>query len=118
MVAFNEPQLQRLGGIPLEASVLRRVVVAAYVDTIDEIGPSMLYGGRYNAKGEFGALYLTVSVDCGVAERIKQVFGNRAALPPLVAATFNVYLKKHLDLTNPDVLGPLGLSVETLTKQN
>ena len=40
---------------------------------------------------------------------VKKVFGNRAALPPLSVAEFQVSLRKVLDLTDKDVLQKLGV---------
>src|SRR5262245_61364168 len=115
MVTFNEPQLRQMAGAPLARGLYHRLIVSDFADAIDEIGPSMLHGGRYNPAGEFGVLYLTVSIDCGMAEMVKRVFGNHAALPPLSVGDFQVSLQRHLDLTDAEIQKELGVNVSKLT---
>jgi len=82
---------------------------------MDEISPSLIYGGRYNEAGEFGVLYLTVNPPCAYAELLKQVDGMKEDLPALVVGTFRVELRKCLDLTDPQVRENLGIRLADLT---
>jgi len=85
-----------------------------FSDTIDEIGPSLLTGGRYNPPAEFGVLYLTSSPECARREKLKQFFDNIEAIPPQVVGRFQVNLPKCLDLTNTKNLELLKLSRQQL----
>ena len=82
---------------------------------MDEISPSLLYGGRYNPAGEFGVLYLAITPRCAYAELLKQVEGAKEDLPALVVGTFRLDLRKCLDLTDSHVFKSLGISVANLT---
>ena len=110
MPAFDPAQLRAIEGSPFEKRTLYRIVPTAYLEAMDEIGPSMRLGGRYNPPGEFGALYLTINTECALSEMVKKVFGNRAALPPLSVGEFQVSLRKVLDLTDKGVLQKLGMA--------
>ena len=55
MPAFDPAQLRAIEGSPFEKRTLYRIVPTAYLDSMDEIGPSLRLGGRYNPPGEFGA---------------------------------------------------------------
>jgi len=82
---------------------------------MDEISPSLLYGGRYNPMGEFGVLYLAVSPPCAYAELLKQVGGAEKDLPTLVVGTFRLDVRKCLDLTNTQIQKSLGIHLADLT---
>jgi RES domain-containing protein len=92
------------------------MVNQAYASTIDDIGPSFIYGGRYNPRNEFGVLYLSSSEDCPVLERLRQVKGRRDNLLPQRVADFNVKIQKCLDLLSRDTLKILGISREDLVR--
>jgi hypothetical protein len=85
-----------------------------YASEIDEIIHSILYSWRYNPKGEFGVLYLSVSPECAYREKLKQVSGRRQDLLPQVVGNFRVNLAKCLDLTNPSILKKIDISKEQL----
>ncbi len=82
---------------------------------MDEISPSLLYGGRYNPAGEFGVLYFAISPRCAYTELLKQVEGVKEDLPARVVGTFRLDLRKCLDLTDPQVHKSLGISLADLT---
>lgn len=73
---------------------------------------SQLYGGRYNPKGAFGALYFGQGRDICLAEVRKATAGR--ALGPFVLASVAVDLQRVLDLTDQAVLHRLDLPPEDL----
>jgi len=108
---FDPRALESVYAEPLKSENFYRLVNSTYSSGIDEIGPSMLYGARYNPKGEFGALYLGIRPECVWLEKLKQVGGNSHALPPQTIGGFRVHLKRCLNLTAEAVLKHLGLTV-------
>jgi RES domain-containing protein len=86
-----------------------------YASEIDEITHSILYSWRYNPKGEFGVLYLSVSPKCAYREKLKQVSGHEEDLLPQAVGSFRVDLARCLDLTNASFREKLGISREQLT---
>ena len=80
---------------------------------------SLKAGGRYNPKGDFGALYTSVEAATAVAEVAK---GLRAAgiepskLPVGEWLIYEIEMGENqiLDLTNPDVLARLGVHKDSL----
>lgn len=88
----------------------------SYGSTIDDIGPSFVYGGRYNVRDEFGVLYLSSSPPCAYSERLRQVGGRKGDLLPQVIATFEVKIKKCLNLFEENTRKELGIVLEDLTK--
>lgn len=105
-----------LPGIHSPDETYFRMVNQEYNFTIDDIGPSFLYGGRYNPRNEFGVLYLSNSQECAYMERLRQVKGRKDNLLPQVAAAFHVKIQKCLDLLNADVLQTLGISRDDLVR--
>ena len=95
-----------------------RMVNQAYVSTIDDIGPSFLYGGRFNPRNEFGVLYLSSSQDCAFMERLRQVKGRKDDLLPQTGAAFHVRIQKCLNLLNAAVLKTLGISPGDLVRDS
>lgn len=83
---------------------------ARYASEIDEIAHAVLYSWRYNPKGEFGVLYLSLSSECAYREKLKQVHGRKQDLSPQVVGTFSVNLTKCLDLTNQSIQQTLRVS--------
>jgi RES domain-containing protein len=92
-----------------------RMLDRRFSGKMDEISPSLLYGGRYNPAGEFGVLYLAVSPRCAYAELLKQVEGVKEDLPALVVGAFRLDLRKCLDLTDTHVQKSLGIDLVDLT---
>ena len=90
-----------LPGISSSSKTYYRLVDARYTSEIDEIAHTILYSWRYNPKGEFGVLYLSISPECAYQEKLKQIHGRKQDLTPQVVGTFRVKLTKCLDLTNP-----------------
>ena len=72
---------------------------------------ALIYGGRYNNAGEFGAIYLSKSQK-GCAAEVK----SRPAHPPdYLVGKIQVKLGKVCDLTDPELLKKLGLTRKQLT---
>lgn len=71
---------------------------------------SVVYGGRYNRKGVFGALYFSATPALSRAEVRKAAAGRR--LGAFVLATVRVELQRVLDLTDHAVQQRLGLRSE------
>ncbi len=103
-----------LPGVPLSDDTYYRLVIASYAPQIDDIAQSILHSWRYNPKGEFGVLYLSMSPDCAYKEKLKQVHNNAQALLPQVIGKFNVRSTRCLDLTQPFFQDALGLSSSQL----
>ena len=85
---------------------------------MDDIGPSFIYGGRYNIKNEFGVLYLSSSPQCAFSERLRQVKGRKDDLLPQVIATFEVKIQKCLNLFEKNIQRVIGVVWEDLTKDS
>lgn len=77
---------------------------------------SELYGGRYNQKSAFGALYCGDTPALCRAEVRKATAGRR--LGPFMLATIRVELRRVLDLTDHAVLVRLGLRPDDLVGPN
>ena len=105
-------------GIPSENGPFFRMTNEAYGGTIDDLGPSFIYGGRYNVKDEFGVLYLSSSAQCAFSERLRQVRGRKNDLLPQVIATFEVKIQKCLNLFEEKVRKEIGIVLEDLTKDS
>ena len=89
-----------------------------FAATMDDIGPSFLYGGRYNPPQEFGVLYLSVSKECAFKEKLRQVKGRKDNLLPQVAASFDVKIVRALNLLDAAVLEKIGVIQEDLIRNN
>ena len=97
--------------------MVHRVVASAF-DPL-RIEGSRLRGGRYNPPGEFGALYCSLEPATAAAEiaRGRMARGiDPSAVPEGSLSLYDVEvsLDAVLDLTNPEILHQLGLSVEAL----
>lgn len=103
-----------LPGAPPSSNTYYRIVNARYAAEMDEMVHTILYSWRYNPRGEFGVLYLSISPDCAYREKLKQVHGRKQDLPHQVIGTFRVNLSGCLDLTNSSFLKKLHLSTNQL----
>ena len=113
--SFDENRIrQLLPGAPISGSYYR-MLDSRFGSKMDEISPSLIYGGRYNPAGEFGVLYLAIAPRCAYAELFRQVEGVKEDLPAQVVGTFRVDLRKCLDLTDSHVVKSLGIGVADLT---
>ena len=88
-----------LPGAPPPVETYYRMVDARYASAIDETSHTVLHSWRYNPKGEFGVLYLSVSRDCAYQEKLRQVHGRREALPAQAVGAFRFHSSRCLDLT-------------------
>jgi RES domain-containing protein len=71
---------------------------------------ALLHGGRYNPSEEFGALYLSESAEACAAE-----MRRRPRTPPdYLVGEIKVNAQKICDLTDPILLGQLGLEMDDL----
>lgn len=107
-----------LPGTQSENNLYYRMTNEAYGGTIDDIGPSFIYGGRYNIKDEFGVLYLSSSPQCAFSERLRQVRGQKDDLLPQVIATFEVKIQKCLNLFEENIRREIGIVWDDLTKDS
>jgi len=109
---------EALAGLP--AKPLRgqfyRIVAQHLQDQVLSQEGSELYGGRYNPKGAFGALYCGETPAVCSAEIHKATAGR--TLNPLVLASVRVELQRVLDLTDHAILQRLGLRPEHLVAPN
>lgn len=103
--------LARLPARPLRGQFYR-IVPRHLRDHALSAEGSELYGGRYNPKGAFGALYCGESPAVCSAEVRKATAGR--VLGPFVLASVRVELHRVLDLTDHALLGQLGLRSENL----
>ena len=92
---------------------------AAKYATVDEstLDASRRAGGRFNPRGDFGAVYAALEKDTAVAElerRIERTGLPRAAFRPRLMLHLTVHLTDLLDLTNPEVRRQFGVSEEDL----
>ena len=85
------------------------MVRAEDADEILSTGPSFAYGGRYNKRGEFGALYLSENAQTCNVEKLRQVGGQIELLPPQAMGMIEVDIKGVVDLTAEKNLKALGI---------
>lgn len=91
-----------------------RAVLPSRRRTILAIDGALINGGRYNAAGKIGALYLS-KTQKGCAAEITR----RPSHPPkYIVGKIQVKLGKVCDLTDEDLLKKLGLTREKLTDKN
>jgi len=91
-------------------AVWYRAVVPSRKRTILAIDGALIYGGRYNNAGEFGALYLSKTKKGCAAEVTR-----RPAHPSkYVVGKIKVTLGKVCDLTDPELLNKLKITKKQL----
>lgn len=100
-VPLGPEVLAALSARPLRGQVYR-LVAQPFRDRVLSPEGSERYGGRYNPKGAFGALYCGETPAVCVAEVRKATAGRK--LGPFVLASVTVTLQRVLDLTEPAVL--------------
>ncbi len=103
-----------LPGVSLSVKIYYRMVEANYAPKIDEIAQTVLVSWRYNPKGEFGVLYLSISPECAYQEKLKQVHGHKSDLKQQVIGKFSVNLIRCLDLTKPSFQQTIGVTSSLL----
>ena len=103
-----------LPGISIPPKIYYRMVEADYAERIDEIAQAILSSWRYNPKGEFGVLYLSISPECAYREKLKQVHGHKSDLKQQVVGKFSVRLTRCLDLTNQSCQRKIGVTTSHL----
>jgi len=85
-----------------------RAVYRTRKKSILNMDGALLHGGRYNPPDEFGALYLSESTKACIAE-----MKRRAKTPPdYLVGEIKVNAQKICDLTDPILLGQLGLELD------
>lgn len=95
----------------IRGAVWYRAVLPSRKRTILAMDGALIYGGRYNNAGEFGALYLSKTKK-GCADEIM----CRPAHPTkYVVGKIKVTLGKVCDLTDPELLKKLKLTKKQLT---
>ncbi len=95
---------------------LFRLVPAFHADAISETGPSFTYGGRFNPREEFGALYLSETAEVSWKETVKKYNNRPEDVPSQTAGIFEVDIHRSLDLTDEKVLEALGVALEDITQ--
>lgn len=117
-----------LPGIFPPDDIYYRLVNVQYVSEMDEIIHSIHYSGRYNPKGEFGVLYLAISLDCAFREKLRQVYGRKGDLPPQRSGAFSVSMRcldlrqnailKRLEISKQDLINPADYTIpQTLARE-
>lgn len=79
------------------------------VESILSIGPSFIYGGRYNKAGEFGALYLRENPMICEKEKLRQAGDQAKMLPPQVVGDVEIDIQDALDLSDENNIKSLGI---------
>jgi RES domain-containing protein len=90
-------RLQEIAPIPVTGTGYR-LIHASLAEAIGETGKSFEIGGRYNVRGLFGGLYLSESPDLAWGE-VSRRYGRSDIIPPLVLGTFELVVRRALDLT-------------------
>jgi RES domain-containing protein len=95
-------------------------VVRDGVDPLGTVG-SLRAGGRFNAPGEFAALYTSldaVTAGKGVARGLRQRGIDPSQFPPSSWWVYEleVEIESALDLTNPEILSRIEVKSEALTR--
>ncbi len=103
-----------LPGISAPSKRYYRIINAQYANEIEEIAHTVLFSWRYNPKGEFGVLYLSISPECAYREKLKQVNGHKSDLFSQVIGIFQVNLSKCLDLTDSSINQVLKVTIDQL----
>lgn len=109
-------KLKALPRVHLKARFYR-MVHAEDADEILSTGASFAYGGRYNKRGEFGALYLSDAPDTCEQEKLRQVAGRRDLLPPQTLGRIDIDIKDVVDLAAEANLKKLGIALNELTDE-
>ena len=79
------------------------------------------FGGRFNPPGSFPVLYLCSTRACSVAELRRQAARQNIEVEHMLPRELwvvSVSLRRVLDLTNPERLRVLGLTVEDLVRED
>lgn len=79
------------------------------------------FGGRFNPPGSFGVLYLCSTRACSVSELRRQAARQNIAVEHMLPRELwvvSVSLRRVLDLTQPENLLTLGLTVEDLVRDD
>lgn len=92
-----------------------RLVSLKREDEILSTQGSFAYGGRYNAPGDFGVLYLGDSKEVCLAERNRQ--SKNLLLVAQILGEIKVSCEKVLDLTDPKIRKNLGIKKEDLLRE-
>ena len=92
-----------------------RLVSPKREDAILSTQGSFAYGGRYNAPGDFGVLYLGDSKEVCRVERNRRT--KNSSLVPQVLGEVKVSCEKVLDLTDPGICKKLGIKKEDLLRK-
>ncbi|MEW6682228.1 MAG: RES family NAD+ phosphorylase [Nitrospirota bacterium] len=92
-----------------------RIIADAYRDRPLSLEGSVLYGGRYNPPGEFGALYCGLTTETCWAE-LEHKHEGRLKRSAFRLVRLSVRLQRVLDLTASTVRDALDLPPEALTR--
>jgi RES domain-containing protein len=90
------------------------MINASRKDEILSTEGSVLFGGRYNRKGLFGALYLSQGKEICLVERTKAAGGDIKNLQSQIIGEIEVSVDKVIDLTDKATMNHLGIRREDL----
>lgn len=107
--------LKKLKTTKLKGIFYRAVSAQRKQNLLDPQG-SILYGGRYNIKNIFGALYFAQNQELCIEERIKLAGGDMSVLKPQVIGKVRLELSRVLDLTNENNLKKLKIKRESVIR--
>src|SRR3989337_650047 len=110
MASLRRRAFRDLEGKGFEVIVCRHI--PSQYEPLDSSG-SLKAGGRWNPKGEYGALYTALEEETAIAElhRLVQRQGlNLDDLAPRDLVSIQVSLSKVLDLTDKKILEQIGIS--------
>lgn len=93
-----------------------RLIPSIHAEAISETGPSFAVGGRYNSRGEFGALYLSESPDVCWKETLKKYNNLPDDVPDQSLGEFEMNIQRCLDLTDEGTRKMLGVTLEDITE--
>ena len=96
--------------------VVYRVCPARYRENVVSMRGSYTHGARYNIKGYFGALCVSISVE--TARREAERYSTIRPKGGFVEAAIELRLNRVIDLTKPSLLRRIVIGLEQLTKVN
>ena len=109
---INPGKFRKLTPLPVKGYYYRSVFLK-HQNEILSTQSSLKHGGRYNPRGEFGALYVGENEAVCRAEVSGRIENDFAA--PQIISKLKISLAKVLDLTKPANLKALNIKKEDLT---
>lgn len=110
--SISPEKFRKLTPLPVKGCYYRSIFLK-HQNEILSTQSSLKRGGRYNPRGEFGALYTGENEAVCRAEASRRI-GNDFAAPKIISK-LKISLSKVLDLTKPTNLKALNVEKEDLT---